>query len=47
MLARVAAVVAALVAYKGVASLRDMSLVPQQTVESIREDKQWVEEQVR
>lgn len=43
----VAAVVAALVAYKGVASLRDMSLVPQQTVESIREDKQWVEEQVR
>lgn len=43
----VAALVAAVLAYKGVAGLRDMSLVPKQTVETLREDKQWVEQHVR
>lgn len=43
----VAAAVALVLAFKGVAGLRDMSLAPQQTIETLREDKQWLEEQVR
>jgi hypothetical protein len=43
----VAAIVAAAVVAKGAIGLRDMKLVPQQTMESIREDKRWVEQRVR
>jgi Putative Actinobacterial Holin-X, holin superfamily III len=43
----VAVLLAVVTAAKGVAGLRDMSMVPKQTIETLKEDKQWVEEQVR
>jgi uncharacterized membrane protein YqjE len=43
----VAALIALAVIWKGAAALRDMRLVPRQTLLSIKEDKQWLENQVR
>jgi hypothetical protein len=43
----VAGIVAALLAFKGVAGLRDMSMLPKQTIKSLKENRQWVEQQVR
>jgi hypothetical protein len=40
-------VISVIAAWKGVAALRDMSMVPKKTIESIREDKQLVEQHVR
>lgn len=42
----VAAVVAALVVWKGLSALRQMSIVPRQTILTLREDKQWLQHQV-
>lgn len=43
----VAGVLALAVVWKGVATLRDMKLAPRQTLLSIKEDKQWLEQQAR
>lgn len=43
----VAAVIALAVIWKGVATLRDMKLAPRQTLLSIKEDKQWLQQQAR
>lgn len=43
----VAAALAVVLAYKGAAGLRDMSIVPEQTIETLKEDKRLVEEHVR
>lgn len=41
------AIVAILVAWKGAASLRDMRIAPRQTIATLREDREWIREQVR
>lgn len=38
---------AALLVWKGAAALREMSLLPKQSIQSLKEDEQWVQEQVR
>lgn len=43
----VAALLAAVMIWKGLATLRDMKLAPRQTLLSIKEDKQWLEQQAR
>ena len=43
----VAALLSVLVAWKGIASLRDLSMVPKQTLLSLKEDKQWIQQQAR
>lgn len=43
----VAGILALAVVWKGVATLRDMKLAPRQTLLSIKEDKQWLEQQAR
>lgn len=41
------AVAAGLFVWKGAAALRRMSLLPTQTIQTIKEDRQWAREQVR
>lgn len=41
------AVVAIVVAWKGAAALRSMRVAPRQTIETLREDREWIREQVR
>lgn len=43
----VAAIVAIAIAMKGLMALRRLDPVPRQTLESIREDKSWIQQQVR
>ncbi|MFO0591500.1 MAG: phage holin family protein [Polyangiaceae bacterium] len=43
----VAAALGILVGWKGIASLRDLSIVPKQTLLSLKEDKQWIQQQAR
>ena len=43
----VSALIAIVVVWKGAAALRDMKLAPKQTLLSIREDKQWLEQKAR
>lgn len=43
----VSALIAIAVVWKGAAALRDMKLAPKQTLSSIREDKQWLEQKAR
>lgn len=43
----ITAVVAIVVAWKGAASLRGMRITPRQTIETLREDREWIREQVR
>lgn len=43
----VAALLAVIVAWKGIVSLRDLSIVPKQTLLSLKEDKQWIQQQAR
>lgn len=40
-------VLAAFVGWKGLAALREMSAIPTQTLLSLREDKQWIQQQAR
>lgn len=41
------AVVAALLVWKGVASLQQLDLAPRQTIQTLREDRTWLQQQVR
>ncbi len=43
----VAGLLALVVGWKGMAALRDMSMVPTQTLLSLKEDKQWIQQQAR
>jgi hypothetical protein len=43
----VVGVVAFLIANKGITALREMDLTPKQTIQSIQEDKSWVQQQIR
>ncbi len=43
----VSAAVAVAVVWKGTAALRDMKLAPRQTLLSLKEDKQWLEQRSR
>jgi len=43
----VVAVIAVAIAMKGLTALRRLDPVPQQTLQTIREDKSWVQQQVR
>ena len=38
---------AAILALKGIAAIKSVSMVPQQTVETIKEDVQWAKEQAK
>lgn len=43
----VIALIAAFLVWRGVMALRQMDVVPKQTLQTIKEDKSWVQQQVR
>jgi hypothetical protein len=43
----VVAIVAAVLANHGMRALRDMKLAPTETIDSLKQDKQWIKDQVR
>jgi hypothetical protein len=43
----VAAAIAIFAVFKGIAALRAMKLLPEQTIRTLKEDKQWLQQQTR
>jgi len=43
----VVGVIAYVLVQKGVTALRELNLLPKQTIQSLKEDKRWVQQQVR